>query len=183
MSIPHPEITHHLISHYVANLSTATSLLTLSRFVKPEWLQEVLRLGELPRKNEDTNGTSLEDHFIIPPERKFRPSFSPALLPSQKQFDIWEPNEERVKLFHTCRFICLQEKVRASDSEIKDAIHQGGGILETFDIHSGVVKFNRAITRSQAKEGKKTVVIGDADLMQLALGKETWNEFVAEANK
>ncbi|KAF8966816.1 hypothetical protein BDZ97DRAFT_1985838 [Flammula alnicola] len=178
---PHTEITHHLISHYVANLSTATSLLSLSRFVKPEWLREVLRLGNLPRHNEEATGTSLEDHFILPLESKFRPSFSPSLLPSQKKFEIWEPNEERVNLFNACRFICLHEKVREVDGEIKEAIHRGGGTLETFDIHSGVSKFNRALTRSQAKEGKKTVVVGDPDLMQAAIGSEDWGQFLAEA--
>ena len=179
MYIPHPEITHHLTAQYAANLITATSLLTLSTFVKPEWLQEVIRLG----KNEQATGVCLEDHFILPPESKFRPGYSPSLPQEQKKFGLWEPNEERVNLFHPCRFICLQEKPTDLDSDIRETIHRGRGTLETFDIHSGIPKFHRAITRSQAKEGKKTVVVGDADLMQTAVGEDTYAQFVTESKR
>jgi hypothetical protein len=151
--------------------------------VKPEWLMEVLRLGNLARNNEQSNGTSLEDHFVLPQETKFRPSFSPSLMPSQKAFDIWEPNEERVNFFGPMRFICLLEKVTQADSEVREAIHRGGGTLEVFDIHSGIAKFRKALTRSQAKDGKQTVVIGDADAMQTAIGTEDWDKLVSEARR
>lgn len=181
--IPHSEITHHLTTQYAANLITATSLLTLSKFVKPEWLQEVIRLGKLPRDNEETTGICLEDHFVLPQESKFRPGYFPSLPQAQKNFGLWEPNEERVNLFHPCRFICLQEKPTDLDSDIRETIHRGGGTLETFDIHSGISKFHRALTRSQAKEGKKTVVVGDPDLMQTAVGEDAYAQFVTEAKR
>jgi hypothetical protein len=181
--VPHPDITHHLTAQYTANLAVATSLLTLSKFVKPEWLQEVIRLGKLPRNNEQSTGTSLEDHYVLPLESKFRPGYSPSLLQPQKKFGLWEPNEERVNLFHACRFISLQEKPTDVDSAIRETIHRGGGTLETFDIHLGIPKFHRALTRSQAKEGKKTLVVGDADLMQTAVGEETWVQFVTESKR
>ncbi|KDR66168.1 hypothetical protein GALMADRAFT_232674 [Galerina marginata CBS 339.88] len=174
-------ITHHLATHYVANLEMTSSLLALCRIVKPEWLVEVIRLGNLPRNNEESNGVSLEDHFILPQETKFRPVFSPSLLPSQKAFDIWEPNEERVNFFAPLRFICLFEKVTQVDSEVREAIHRGGGTLEVFDIHSSIPKFHKALTRSQAKDGKQTVVVGDVDAMQTAIGTEDWGKMVSEA--
>ncbi|KAF8887023.1 hypothetical protein CPB84DRAFT_1849943 [Gymnopilus junonius] len=153
-------ITHHLASHYVANLQMAASLLALSHIVKPEWLLEVLRLGNLPRNNEQSNGTSLEDHFILPLETKYRPSFSPSLLPSQKPLISGNPMRK---------------------DELREAIHRGGGILEMFDIHSGVPKFRKALTRSHAKEGKQTVVVGDVDAMQTAIGREDWAQIISEA--
>ena len=183
MYIPHAEITHHLTTQYAANLTTATSLLALSKFVKPEWLQEVIRLGKLPKNNEEATGVCLEDHFVLPQESKFRPGYSPSLLQAQKNFGLWEPNEERVKLFHPCRFICLQEKPTDLDSDIRETIHRGGGTLETFDIHSGIPKFHKALTRSQAKEGKKTVVVGDPDHMQTAVGEDTYAQFVTESKR
>jgi len=158
-------------------------LLSLCQFVKPEWLQEVIRLGKLSRRNEQQNGSSLEDHFALPQESKYRPAFPPSLLSSMKKLSIWEPNEERVNLFQTCRFICLHEKITASDTELRNVIHRGGGILENFDIHSGISKFRRALSRSQAKEGKKTVVIGDLDAMRLFIGEEFWNDFLTEAQR
>ncbi|KAF8175759.1 proline-rich protein [Pholiota molesta] len=181
MYTQHANTTHHLISHYVANLSTATSLLSLTRFVKPEWLQEVIRLGSIPVNDKDADGISLEQHFILPSESKYRPAFSPSLLPSHKKFGVWEANEARVNFFSSCRFVCLREKIRESDSELQEAIRRGEGAFENFDIHSGVTKFHRTLTRGHAKEGKKVVVVADADLMQAAVGEQSWREYISEA--
>jgi hypothetical protein len=180
---PHAEVTHHVISEYTADLSCSASLLSLCQFVKPEWLQEVIRLGKLPRSNEQPNGVSLEDHFILPQESKYRPAFSPSLSPLQRKLSVWEPNEERVNLFQTYRFICLHEKVTVIDTELREVIHRGGSILENFDIHLGIQKFGRALSRSRAKEGKKTIVIGDLDSMQLAVGKESWEGLLTQAQR
>lgn len=183
MYSPHVEVTHHITSEYIADLSCSASLVSLCQFVKPEWLHEVLRLGNIPTKNEQSNGVSLEDHFALPQESKYRPSFSPSLSPWQRKLGVWEPNEERVNLFKSCRFICLHEKVTVTDKELREVIHRGNGILENFDIHSGIQKFGRALSRSQAKEGKKTIIVGDLDSMQLAVGKETWEEFLTQAQR
>jgi hypothetical protein len=183
MYTQHANTTHHLISHYVANLSTATSLLSLTRFVKPEWLQEVIRLGSIPVNDKDADGISLEQHFILPSESKYRPAFSPSLLPSHKKFGVWEANEARVNFFSSCRFVCLREKIRESDSELQEAIRRGEGAFENFDIHSGVTKFHRTLTRGHAKEGKKVVVVADADLMQAAVGEQSWREYISEAKR
>lgn len=179
---PHAEVTHHITTDYTADLLCSVSLLSLCHFVKPEWLQEVIRLGMLPRGVDSSNGTSLEDHFMLPLENKYRPDFGANLLPAQKTLNIWVPNEERVNLFRTCRFICLYEKMTAKETELREVLHRGGGLLENFDIHSGIQKFRQALTRSQSKEGKKTLVVGDFDSMQLAIG-ETWADFMSEARR
>jgi hypothetical protein len=70
-----------------------------------------------------------------------------------------------------------------TDAELREVLHRGGGLLENFDIHSGTQKFRRALSRSQAKEGKKTVVAGDLDSMQLAIGGESWKELMTEARR
>ncbi|CAA7263776.1 unnamed protein product [Cyclocybe aegerita] len=178
---PHAEVTHHITSDFVANLSSMSSLLSLCQFVKPEWLQEVIKLGTDLKHAQPFGLSSLEEHFVLPFESKYRPAFSPSLSSAQKVLRLWEPNEERVNLFQACRFICLHEKIRDSDTELREAIHRGGGSLENFDIHSGIVKFRRALTRAQVKEGKKTVIVGDEESMKAAVGKETWEEYVAEA--
>lgn len=178
---PHAEVTHHLTNNYFANLSIATSLLSLCKLVRPEWLNEFIRLGTAP--NSGSVEAPLEAHFNFPSISKFRPTFSSSLPPSQQSFDKWEPNEERVNLFHKFRFICVTEKIREMDGELRDAIHRGGGTLEIFDIHSGISKFHQALTRSRAKEGKSTVIIGDIDAMQAAVGSAAWEEFIAEAKR
>jgi len=167
----------------MADLPCSASLLSLCQFVKPEWFQEVIRLGMLARGTDQSIGVPLEDHFLLPNENKYRPDFGMTLLPAQKALNIWVPNEERVNLFRACRFICLHEKTTTTDTELREVLHRGGGLLENFDIHSGIQKFRRALSRSQAKEGKKTVVVGDLDSMQLAIGADNWKELMTEAQR
>jgi hypothetical protein len=150
--------------------------------VQPEWLNEFIRLGTTPL-NSGSGEASLEAHFDLPSSSKFRPTFSPSLPESQKHFNKWEPNEERVNLFHKFRFICMTEKIREKDGELRDAIHRGGGTLEIFDIHSDISKFHQALTRSRAKEGKSVVVIGDIDAIQTAVGSAVWEALLDEAKR
>ena len=175
-------MTHHLTDNYLANLSIATSLLSLCQLVQPEWLNEIIRLGTTPL-NSGSDQTSLEAHFDFPTISKFRPTFSPSLPESQKQFNKWEPNEERVNLLRKFRFICMTEKIREMDGELRDAIHRGGGTLENFDIHSDITKFHQALTRSRAKEGKSVVIIGDIYAIQTAVGSAVCEELLAEAKR
>lgn len=175
-------MTHHLTNTYLANLSITTSLLSLCKLVQPEWLNEFIRLGTTPL-NSGSGEAFLEAHFDFPSISKFRPTFSPSLPPSQQSFNKWEPNEERVNLFHTFRFICITEKPREMDGELRDAIHRGGGTLEIFDVHSDISKFHQALTRSRAKAGKSVVIIGDIVAMQTAVGSAAWEKLTAEAKK
>ncbi|KAF9554237.1 hypothetical protein CPC08DRAFT_195855 [Agrocybe pediades] len=177
----HENVTHYLANHYEASLRMASSVLLLCKIVKPDWLVEVMKLGMLPRNNASPDGTSLEDHFVLPPETKYRPAFSAALIPDYKKFKIWEPNEERVKMFAPFRFVCLQEKATELDGDVKEAVRHGGGSYEAFDIHTGVSKLHLALTRAQAKEGKTTVIVGDAEAMQAAVGEDTWKDYLSKA--
>lgn len=175
-------MTHHITTHYTADLTCSVSLLSLCQFVKPEWLQEVIRIGVLPKGTDGSKGIALEDHFALPQENKYRPDFGSTLTPAQKALKIWVPNEERVNLFRSCRFICLHEKMTTTDTDLRELLHRGGGLLESFDIHSGIQKFRRALSRSRAKEGKKTLVVGELDSMQIAIGT-SWKEFLMEAQR
>ena len=179
---PHTEVTHHLTNNYLADLSIATSLLSLCKLVQPEWLNEFIRLGTTPL-NSGSDEAPLEAHFDFPSISKFRPTFSSSLSPSQKIFNKWEPNEERVNLFHKFRFICMTEKTREMDGELRNAIQRGEGTWENFDIHSDASKFHQALTRSQAKEGKTVVIIGEMDAIQTTIGSAAWEKLFAEAKR
>jgi hypothetical protein len=177
--IPHPYVTHHLLSTYTANPSVAASLLSACQFVKHEWINEVIRLGNLPA--DSSGGVSLEHTFSLPPISKFRPGFSASLPPVQKVFKVWEPNEERLNMLTGYRFLCVGEKGRELESDLRDIIERGGASFETFDAKAGKIKFHRALTRGQAKVDKKQFVLTKEQGMQAAVGKDGWKELVAEA--
>lgn len=170
--------------HYVADLSTAASLLSLACLVKPEWLQEILRLGSTPASTDGAVGTQLEHAFALPSESAYRPTFSPSLLPKQKTFAVWSLNEARLNMFATCRFLCIREKATAADTLLGEAVHRGAGNLENFDVHQGTARFRQALRRGFSKAaGKGMVVVADADAMQAAAGREMWEEYVNEAKR
>ncbi|KAG6820297.1 hypothetical protein H0H93_002561 [Arthromyces matolae] len=147
-----------------------------SQFVKLDWLMEVIRLGTLAKDSPDI---SLEQNFELPPLNKYRPAFSTSLPTSQKEFRVWEPNEERLNIFSAYRFLWVDEKSRLGD--YKDVIERGGGSFEAFDATAGKLKFHRALTRGQAKEGKTQIVVGKKKSIIAAIGQERWGELVEEA--
>ena len=170
--------------HYVADLSTAASLLSLACLVKTEWLQEVLRLGSTPASAEGATGSQLEYTFALPSESSYRPAFSPSLLPKQKTFAVWALNEARLNMFAKTRFLCIREKTTAADTLLGEALHRGAGSLENFDVHSGTARFRQALRRGFSKAAENgMVVVADADAMQAATGREMWEEYVAEARR
>ncbi|KAF9466695.1 proline-rich protein [Collybia nuda] len=173
-------VTHHLTPNYAANPVMAASLLSACQFVRPEWIMEVIRLGNLPPNNDPSDGVSLEQTFVLPLASKYRPIFSPSLQPLQKTFNVWEPNEERLNMFSKYRFLWVDEKMRELDGNFKDIIERGGGSYEMFDVHGGTAKLHRALTRGQAKEGKKQLVVGKENSIQAAVGKGGWKELLDE---
>ncbi|GLB42770.1 hypothetical protein LshimejAT787_1202190 [Lyophyllum shimeji] len=177
--IPHRDVTHHLLPSYTAQPIVAASLLSACQFAKLEWLMEVIRLGALPKDSDPSQGVSLEHTFNLPPLNKYRPTYSPTLPTSQKEFRVWEPNEERLSMFSTYRFLYVDEKARFGD--FKEVIERGGGSFETFDATGGRTKFHRALTRGQAKEGKKQVIVGKQKSLVAAIGKDAYGELVEEA--
>ncbi|TFK25850.1 hypothetical protein FA15DRAFT_668017 [Coprinopsis marcescibilis] len=178
-----PEVTHHLTPTYAATPTIATSLISSCQLVTPEWLQEVVRLGSLPRDCSPSEGVPLEQTFFLPPTTKYRPTFSPALSSPHKVPKVWEPTEERLNLFHKYRFLCVGEKTRELPLEIRTLISRGKGTLEVFDAQSGVTKFQKALIRGRAKEGKSLVLLGDETIVSAAVGSDVWNELNREAKQ
>ena len=84
-------------------------------------------------------------------------------------------------MFVGYRFLCVGEKGRELDSDLRDVIERGGGSFETFDVEAGKIKFHRVLTRGQAKEGKKQLIIWKEQNVQAAIGQEGCQELVEEA--
>ncbi|KAG7442164.1 uncharacterized protein BT62DRAFT_936261 [Guyanagaster necrorhizus] len=173
LHLPNPNVTHHITSTLSATTSIAASLISACQFVKPEWLSEVLRLGGLP----SDDSSSLESHFKMPLASKYRPTFSPALPEKYKTPDVWNPNEERLHIFKDHRFMCISERSREIDSELRELLQRGDGSIETFNIQDGGMKWRKALSRGRAKESVKIVAIASEDAMVAAVGSESWQEF------
>lgn len=171
---PNAQVTHHLTSTYTATPLLAASLLSACHFVKPEWLQELIKDANLPN---DTSNQS----FALPAVHKYRPAFSPSLSPIHKVFKVWEPNEERLNLLANIRFVCVGEKGREIESDLREVINRGSGSIETFEVHGGKAKWHKALTRGQAKGGKKLVLVGDEKAIKAAVGQNGWTDLAAEA--
>lgn len=185
----HPDVTHHLIPQFVSNPIVATSLISAAQFVKPEWLTEVIRLGNLPANDDPANGSSLEQNFSLPLETKYRPSFSTTLPPPLKVFKVWEPNEERINMLFGYRFLFVGEKGREVDSAVIELVKRGGGEYEVFDASKGRKKWHQAMAKGKARQSqladrqKGLVIVADTKAMEAAIGKEGWEEFTTEAQR
>ncbi|KAI0065220.1 hypothetical protein BV25DRAFT_1822360 [Artomyces pyxidatus] len=176
----HPSITHHLTPSFTLSPAIAVSLLTASQFVKPEWLQELLRLGMLEKHERG----SLEATFALPPEAKYRPVFSASLPPALKTFKTWEANEERLNMFISCRFIFVGEKGREVGSEYQALVTRGRGEYEAFTVSAGLPRWRKALMKAKAwADGKKgqLVLVADNEAMAAAISPEGWEELVSEA--
>ena len=102
----HPNVTHHLTAKYNVTAPIATSLIAVATLVKPEWHSVVLNAGSA----EEGELSSLEEHFVLPPTSKFRPSVQSSLPSRLKKYNLWEPDEECVGMFSGGRFIFVGEK-------------------------------------------------------------------------
>lgn len=176
----HPEVTHYLSPSFSLTVHMAYSLLHLARIVKSEWLEEAIRLGNLP----PTDDMSLEYTFALPQESKYRPAFSPSLPPPLKVFRVWEPNEERVQLFHGYRFLFVGEKGREMPGDLRDLVSGGGGQYEAFAVDSGRAKLHQVLAKGKqriANNGKALVLVADEGNMIAAVGRDSWQELVDEA--
>ncbi|KAJ7442642.1 proline-rich protein [Mycena latifolia] len=178
---PNPNTTHHLTNTYAVTTLHALSLLSNTTFVKSEWLDEVIRLGNLPLNNDPSSGISLEQAFNLPPTNKFRPTFNAAVPSEHKTFKTWEPNEERMNMFTPYRFLCVGEAKREIDSDLRELLSRGGGAVEVFDVAGGTSKWTKALSRGRAKVTQKLVLIATEDACEAAVGKDSWRELVNEA--
>jgi hypothetical protein len=157
--------------------------------VKPEWLNEIIRLGNLPINDNPSNGSSLEQVFALPPETKFRPTFGAALPTSLKVFKVWEPNEERMNMLRGYRFLFVGEKGREVEGAMTELVARGGGHWAAFNVASGRKEWHHVLAKEKAKHAKANekqkglVVVADPKAMAVAVGHDQWKELVDEARR
>ncbi|RDX44630.1 hypothetical protein OH76DRAFT_1486923 [Lentinus brumalis] len=172
----HPDVTHHLTSKYELTASIASSLISVATLVKPEWLSAVLSAG----KAEAGELSSLEEHFVLPPTSKFRPSFQPALPSRLKKFNLWEPNEERLGMFRNRRFIFVGEKGAEAPGVLKDLVKRAKGDYECLAVDKAREGLKQVLAKGKARDAT-LVLVAKHDGMTAAIGKEKWAGFVEEA--
>jgi len=165
-----------------------TSLLCAAQLVKPEWLQELMRLGTTPVEGDSFGLTALEKSFISPLETKYRPAFGPSLSPSLRSFKHWEPNEERLSLLRGFRFI-LPTEDGGVDAELRELVVRGGAEYEGFNLKTGLAKWRQVIAKGKRRveelksAGKGLIVLAKDSMIQRAVGEEKWKEMVADAER
>lgn len=182
----HELLTHHIAPKYELTTPVMTSLLCAAQLVKPEWLQELVRLGSTLAEDDSFGLTALEKSFVSPTESKYRPAFGPALPPALKSFKHWEPNEERLNLLRGFRFV-LPAEDGAVDAELRDLVVRGGAEYEGFSLNAGLAKWRQVIAKGKRKveelrgAGKRLVVLAKDSVIQRAVEDEKWREMVADA--
>lgn len=177
--IHNPHVTHHLAPSFTSSVAMALSLLSLCKFARVDWLNEILRLGDLPQNNPPANGVSLEQTFILPLLSKYRPTFSPQLPPRLKEYKVWDPNEERVNMFTGFRFLFTGEKGREVDNNTREMVTRGGGEYEVIPVNAGHTKWHQAITKGLLRVkggGQRFLVVGDEAAIKAAVGDAGWAE-------
>jgi len=182
----HELLTHLIVPKYEVTTPVMTSLLCAAQLVKPEWLQELVRLGSTPAENDSFGLTALEKSFVLPIESKYRPAFGPTLPPALKGFKHWEPNEERLNLLRGFRFVLPAEDGEV-DAELRDLVVRGGAEYEGFNLRAGLTKWRQVIAKGKRKveelrgAGKGLVVLAKDNVIQRAVDDEKWREMVADA--
>ena len=174
---PSTSVTHHVASELRLSACVGASLISSCNFVKPDWVTELLRKADLPPDDPD----SLENHSNLPNPTKFLPGFHSSVPKALQKKDLWTPNEARIHVFRDLRFLCVGEKSREIDSELRAMIERGGGAIETFNVKDGTAKWRKSLSRGSAKEGQKMVGVADFGAMHAVVGESTWLEFVKEA--
>ncbi|KAJ7300656.1 hypothetical protein DFH08DRAFT_725116 [Mycena albidolilacea] len=177
--LPGQHITHHLTDSFAATTSQALSLVPSAAFVNSGWLKEIAGLGDLLLHSDPSTGLSLEQTFKLPPIiTKYRPTFDEGLPSEQQAFKIWEPNEERMNMFSSYRFICVGEAKCQIDSEMRELLTRASGKIEVFDVKGGAEKWRGAISHAKAKAKQNLVPIADEEACEAAIGKDGWKKIV-----
>lgn len=86
-------------------------------------------------------------------------------------------------MFVEYRFLVLGEKTRDMDGDLRTLIKRGEGAIDTFDVAGGVSKLHKALTRGQAKENQKLVVVADVKDIKACIGEDEWKKLVAEIQR
>lgn len=193
-------ISHHLTSTLHIAAPLLTSMLNAAQLVRPDWLTEYLRVGDVekdvgvPAGSSDRILTMLEFEFLPPSETKFRPPFAPSLpssTPTLKTFKTWEANEERVGLLRAWRvlFVC-SASTRENEVELREMISAAGAEYEVFDVDGehgdgGLEsRWKQVLGRSRRRagagaakgtaRGMAVVVVPDVQTVAAAAGDEYW---------
>lgn len=183
---PIEQATHYLVDRITLSPSLFAGLLTPAHIVTEGWLNEHLRLAQLPIGLPDGNvdGVNLEKTYIPIPEDRYQPPFDDSLPPDMHSALQWGPRTTRTKLFAKLRFVVLTETARPA-GDLVDLITVGGGAYEGFKVQQGFGAFEALLAKLNAK-GKSTVgvvPVADAKGMEAALGNAGWKDFVAAANR
>lgn len=173
----HPEVTHHLTPTLSATAPLAISLLSQAHFVQPDWLTELLHLGETASSPEGPS--ALEQDFRLPSEADYRPPYNQELPPFMKSYLRWEPSKKRASMMKGWRFLFIGEKNRELDSETRTIVERGDGQYETFDAASGAIRWKQCLTRNQRKaddgNSMHLCIIGDKQTLN-AISPNSWAE-------
>ena len=183
---PIEQATHYLTDRITLSPPLFAGLLTPSHIVTEGWLNEHLRLAQLPIGLPDGNpdGLNPEQTYVPIPEDHYHPGFDDSLPLDMHSSFQWSPQATRAKLFSKLRFVILTETIRPA-VDLVDLITVGGGAYEGFKVQQGSEAFEALLAKLNAK-GKSTVGIvplADTEGMVAALGSTGWKDFVAAANR
>jgi hypothetical protein len=185
-----PNVTHHLTGTFLVDSAAAYSLLSVAQFVRREWLSETIRIGELSATSPENSTPSLrETSFELPSVAMFRPAFPPSLPIRLREVKVWEPNEERLRMFSGLHFVLVGEEQGNVNVQLRQVIICGGGEYEEFTMNESKLKWQRLLTKEArqktAMEGGnyRTIIVGDFEVLTLSAGLEVWHGLMHEAKK
>ena len=183
---PIEQATHYLTNKITLSLPLFAGLLTPAHLVTEGWLNEHLRLAQLPMGLPDGNadGVNPEQTYVPIPEDHYHPEFDDSLPLDMHSVLQWNPQATRTKLFAKLRFVFLTETTRPT-GDLVDLITVGGGAYEGFKVQQGSQAFEALLAKLNAK-GKSTVgvvPVADTKGMEAALGSAEWKDFVAAAKR
>jgi hypothetical protein len=183
---PTEQATHYLTDRITLSPPLFAGLLTPAHIVTEEWLNEHLRLAQLPAGLPDGNadGVNPEQTYVPVPEERYLPPFDDSLPLDMHSALQWTPRATRMKLFAKLRFVILTETTRPVGGLV-DLITVGGGEYEGFNVQQGTEAFEALLVKLNAK-GKSTagvVPVADTEGMEAALGSAGWKDFIATANR
>lgn len=171
----HPSVTHYITPELKLDAVIATSLLSLTKFVKPDWIEALITSGA-----SSDPATSLEFTYSLPSPSQHRPTLSPFLPSSLKNHRSWEPNEDRVDLFNAFRVIFVGERGREANEDYRELVRRGAATYECCAVQGGRQVLHTVLAKGKDK-GKSLVLVADHFAMIAAVGRDEWDELVEEA--
>lgn len=174
---PHTSVTHHVTSELALDPAVATSLLSLTKFVKPDWLQIVVERG-----TSSDPSLSLEHEFVLPSPSQHRPALSTSLPSSLQSYRSWEPNEARVDIFKPFRFIFVGERGREIAEDYVELVRRGGAGYACCAVQGGRKALHSALTKGK-EMGQELVLVANIEAMVAAVGQDEWEDIVKEASQ